>query len=213
MPEPRTLLLFVAAAALLVAIPGPNHLYIVARSLTQGRGAGLASAFGVEAGTLVHIAAAAAGVSALVASSAVAFDVVRYLGAAYLCVLGIRALRSPPPDLAAPGAAPTGSLRRVFADGLIVNLLNPKVAVFFLAFLPQFVDPSRGSAAAQIVVLGLVLTAIGLTSNVAYALAAAGLRRGLLRRPGALRRLPRVSGGIYLALGVAAAFAGQRPQR
>ena len=210
MPDPGTLLLFTLAGLVLVAIPGPNHLYIVTRSIAQGRRAGLASAFGVESGTLVHIAAAAAGVSALVASSALAFSVVKYLGAAYLVFLGIRALLAR--DAHAPEAHDRrASLRRAYLDGLLVNVLNPKVALFFLAFLPQFVDTTR-AAAPQVVVLGLLLSAIGLASNVLYAVTAGALRAWLRGRPGFWRRQRYVTGGVYVGLGVVAALAGGRRQ-
>ncbi len=211
MPSPTTLLLFVLAGAVLIAIPGPNHVYIVTRSLSQGRAAGLASALGVEAGTLVHIAAAAAGLSAVVASSAVAFDVLRYLGATYLVYLGVRTLLRHEP-LAFDGVAGAVPLRRVFADGALVNVLNPKVALFFLAFLPQFVDSSRGPVALQVVVLGVILAAIGLASDVGYALAAGVLGGWLRARPTFDRWQRRLTGGIYLALGAVAALTG-RPER
>ncbi len=208
MPELSTLLVFSLAALALVAIPGPNHVYIVTRSLAQGRRAGLASAFGVESGTLVHIAAAAAGLSALIASSALAFDVVKYLGAAYLVFLGVRALLVEE-QLDLDADADAALLLRVYVDGLLVNVLNPKVALFFLAFLPQFVDPAR-PAAPQVLVLGLLLATIGLTSDVLYAVAAGALRAWLRRRPGIVRRQPYLTGGIYLALGAAAALTGER---
>ncbi len=211
MPSPTTLLLFVLAGAVLIAIPGPNHVYIVTRSLSQGRAAGLASAFGVEAGTLVHIAAAAAGLSAVVASSALAFDVLRYLGAAYLVYLGVRTLFRDEALAFGGGAAPV-PLRRVFADGALVNVLNPKVALFFLAFLPQFIDPSRGPVALQVVVLGVILAAIGLASDIGYALTAGVLGGWLRARPGFLRWQRLVTGGIYLSLGAVAALTG-RPER
>jgi threonine/homoserine/homoserine lactone efflux protein len=211
MPSPTTLLLFVLAGAALVAIPGPNHVYIVTRSLSQGRAAGLASAFGVEAGTLVHIGAAAAGLSAIVASSALAFDVLRYLGAAYLVYLGVRTLLRRD-ALAFDGSAAAVPLRRVFADGAMVNVLNPKVALFFLAFLPQFVDPGRGPVAVQVVGLGVILAVIGLASDIGYALAAGVLGSWLRARPGFLRWQRLVTGGIYLSLGAVAALTG-RPER
>jgi threonine/homoserine/homoserine lactone efflux protein len=211
MPSPTTLLLFVLAGAALVAIPGPNHVYIVTRSLSQGRAAGLASAFGVEAGTLVHIGAAAAGLSAIVASSALAFDVLRYLGAAYLVYLGVRTLLRRD-ALAFDGSAAAVPLRRVFADGAMVNVLNPKVALFFLAFLPQFVDPGRGPVAVQVVGLGVILAVIGLASDIGYALAAGVLGSWLRARPGFLRWQRLVAGGIYLSLGAVAALTG-RPER
>jgi threonine/homoserine/homoserine lactone efflux protein len=208
-PEPTTLLVFALAATALVVIPGPNHVYIVTRSLVEGRGAGLASAFGVETGTLVHIAAAAVGLSALIASSAVAFEMVKYAGAAYLIYLGVRAFRDKDePDLSTDG--PKQPRQRTFIDGVIVNVLNPKVALFFLAFLPQFVDPSRGSTATQILVLGILLASIGLVSDVVYACVAGGLGSWLRRRPTFLRRQRQVAGCTYLALGVAAVAIGHR---
>jgi threonine/homoserine/homoserine lactone efflux protein len=207
MPETTTLLLFAAAAAALIAIPGPNAIYIAARSLSQGRTAGLASALGVETGTLIHVAAAAAGLSALVASSAAAFDTIRYLGAAYLVFLGLRALRSRGAHAAAVEAEPQ-PLRRAFAEGVLVNVLNPKVALFFLAFLPQFTDPDRGPVATQTLVLGAVMFAIALAADLLYALAADAVGTRLRRRAGAARRQAQVTGGIYLALGAVAAFAG-----
>jgi threonine/homoserine/homoserine lactone efflux protein len=211
MPSPTTLLLFVLAGSVLVAIPGPNHIYIVTRGLSQGRAAGLASAVGVETGTLVYIAAAAAGLAALIASSALAFDAVRYLGAAYLIYLGIRALlRYQPPRLQAP-AAPQ-SLRRVYLEGMLVNLLNPKVALFFVAFLPQFIDPHRGPVPAQIVVLGLIMATIGMASDVLYAMASGTLGGWIGRRPAFVRRQRYLTGGTYLALGVVAALTG-RPSK
>ncbi|WP_028923408.1 LysE family translocator [Pseudonocardia acaciae] len=211
MPSLTTLLLFVLAGSVLVAIPGPNHIYIVTRGLSQGRAAGLASAIGVETGTLVYIAAAAAGLAALIASSALAYDAVRYLGAAYLVYLGVRTLLRYQPLTLDTAGAPQ-SLRRVFLEGMLVNLLNPKVALFFVAFLPQFLDPGRGPVAAQIIVLGLVMSIIGLSSDVLYALASGTLGGWIGRRPAFLRRQRYLTGGTYLALGVVAALTG-RPSR
>ena len=208
MPSPTSLLLFVLAASVLVAIPGPNHVYIMTRGLSQGRAAGLASAAGVETGTLVYSAAGAAGLAALIASSTLAFDAVRYLGVAYLVFLGVRTLlRYQPPRLSGPPEPVP--LRRVYAEGVLVNVLNPKVALFFVAFLPQFVDPHRGPVAVQIALLGLIMAAIGMASDVAYALAAGSLGDWLNRRPAFLRRQRYLTGGIYLALGVVAAVTGR----
>jgi threonine/homoserine/homoserine lactone efflux protein len=209
MPELGTLLVFAVAASALIAIPGPNHLYIAARGVSQGRGAALASALGVETGTLVHVGAAAAGVSAVIASSATAFNVVRYLGAAYLVYLGLRTLRRRDDHDAAVGAGAT-SLRRAFAEGVMVNVLNPKVALFFLAFVPQFVDPERGPVATQMLVLGAVIFVMALASDLIYALAAGALGRRLRARAGFARRQRRFTGGVYLALGAAAALSGGR---
>jgi threonine/homoserine/homoserine lactone efflux protein len=207
-PSLTSLLLFVLAGSVLVAIPGPNHIYIITRGLSQGRAAGLASAAGVETGTLVYCAAAAAGLAALIASSALAFDAVRYLGAAYLIYLGLRALlRYEPPQLTGP--PDPVPLRRVYAEGVLVNVLNPKVALFFVAFLPQFLDPGRGPVAMQIVVLGLIMATIGMLSDVAYALAAGSLGTWLNTRPTFFRRQRYLTGTIYLALGVVAAITGR----
>jgi threonine/homoserine/homoserine lactone efflux protein len=207
-PETRTLALFAVAAVVLIAIPGPNALYIAARSMSQGRAAGIASALGVEAGTLVHVAAAAVGLSALIASSEVAFDAIRYVGVAYLLFLGIRALRGEGGE-AAPGVSPT-SLRRAFAEGLLVNVLNPKVALFFLAFLPQFTDPALGALGAQTLILGVIFFAIALAMDLIYVLAASAVGARIPWGAGAARRRERLTGAIYLALGVLAAVAGGR---
>ncbi|MFI7697953.1 LysE family translocator [Nonomuraea sp. NPDC049480] len=199
-----TFAFFVSASLALVLIPGPNHLYITARGLAQGRSAGLASAFGVETGTLVHIAAAAAGLSYVISQSATLFAIVKWAGVAYLVYLGIRAFtgkeeegRTPPPQ----------PLRKVFLEGVLVNVLNPKVALFFLAFLPQFVDPGAGSPALQILLFGLTLLLLGLLSDIVYAWTAGALAGRLNRRARALRY---VSGVVYLGLGVATAFAGRK---
>jgi len=161
----------------------------------------------VETGTLVHIAAAL-GISSLIASSAVAFSVVKYAGAAYLVYLGIRTLLQPPATPGTEGPKAPQQLARVYREGIVVNVLNPKVALFFLAFLPQFVDPAAGSAAAQIVVLGLVMMVLGLLSDIGYALTGGALGRLLTRRPRFLRVQRYVSGGVYLGLGATAALSG-----
>ncbi|TQM71210.1 threonine/homoserine/homoserine lactone efflux protein [Actinomadura hallensis] len=199
------LLLFLPAALVLVAIPGPNHLYITARSIGEGRRAGLASAFGVETGTLVHIAAAAAGLSALVAASATAFGVLRYAGAAYLVYLAYRTLRGGG-DGDGPALRPQ-PLRRVYLDGVLVNVLNPKVVLFFLAFLPQFVDRRAGAVPLQIALMGLMVVLFGLLSDIAYALAAGSIGTWLRARPAFRRRQRYATGLVYLGLGAAAVFA------
>src|SRR5690606_37557176 len=200
-----TLGVFVAASLALVVVPGPNHIYITARGLAQGRAAGVASALGVEAGTLVHIAAAAAGLSYLIARSATLFTAVKLAGAAYLLCLGVRTLRSK--EVADEPRARVQPLHRVFLEGVVVNVLNPKVTLFFLAFLPQFVDPAAGSPALQIVVLGLLLLLLGLVSDMVYAVGAGALGARLRSRARLVRN---VSGVIYLGLGAAVAFTGAR---
>jgi threonine/homoserine/homoserine lactone efflux protein len=205
-PDLATLLAFVAAGLALILVPGPNAIYIATRSIDQGRRAGVLSAFGVETGTLIHIAAAAAGVSAALASSAVAFEIVRWAGVAYLAYLGLRALRGGQADGGGAPAPRAAQPLRVYAEGVLVNALNPKVAIFFLAFLPQFVDPDR-AAVPQVLVLGGVLATLGLAVDLVYAVVAGRLGERL--RGGARRRF--VTGGVYLALaGLAAASGGRR---
>jgi threonine/homoserine/homoserine lactone efflux protein len=207
-PDTANLALFTVAALALLLVPGPAVLYVVARSIQQGRRAGLASVLGLHVGTLVHIAAATVGLSALVVSSAVAFTVVKIAGAAYLIGLGLWTLfsRRAERDVALGGEP---NLRRAFAQGIVVNVLNPKTALFFLAFLPQFVDPDAAHPAAQIAILGLLFVLLGLVTDSLYALAA-GTAGGLLRRSRRFARGQRyVTGTVYIGLGVATAFAGR----
>jgi threonine/homoserine/homoserine lactone efflux protein len=215
MPEASTLALFGVAAITLLVIPGPAVLYIVSRSVDQGRAAGLASVCGVHAGTLVHVAAAALGLSALLVSSATAYHTVRWLGAAYLIWLGLRRLLARDED-GSEGAAGPGSgsrrkgLRRIFAQGVVVNVLNPKTALFFFAFLPQFVDTARGSVPFQVLVFGVAFVLLGLVSDGAYALLASTGAGWLRRRPRVAKASRLVSGGVLISLGVTTALAGSR---
>jgi threonine/homoserine/homoserine lactone efflux protein len=207
LPEASVLGVFLVAATVLLVTPGPAVLYIVACSMEQGRVAGLVSALGVHAGTLVHVAAAALGLSALLVSSALAFAVVKYLGAAYLVYLGLRKMLARDRPGGRAVVVPR-SLRRLFVQGAVVNVLNPKTALFFLAFLPQFVDVARGAVAFQILALGAIFVALGVISDGLYALLA-GTAGGWLRRGGRLLRAERyVTGGVFVGLGVAAALAG-----
>jgi threonine/homoserine/homoserine lactone efflux protein len=215
MPEASTLALFTVAAITLLVIPGPAVLYIVTRSVDQGRAAGLASVCGVHVGTLLHVAAAALGLSALLVSSATAYHTVRWLGAAYLIWLGVRRLLARDEDGPGSGAASgPGSRRvglgRVFAQGVVVNVLNPKTALFFFAFLPQFVDTARGSVPFQVLVFGVAFVLLGLLSDGAYALLASTGAGWLRRRPGVARASRLVSGGVLISLGVTTALAGSR---
>jgi threonine/homoserine/homoserine lactone efflux protein len=206
-PSSSSLLLFVSAALLLLVIPGPAVFYIVGRSIGHGRGAGLVSALGISVGTLVHTAAAAVGLSALLMSSAMAFSAVKYLGAAYLIYLGVQKIRRDE-SFVVEGDAPRVKLSRIFAQGIVVNVLNPKSALFFFAFLPQFVDPARGPVVPQILFLGTLFAVMGLTGDSIWALTS-GTVAGLFRRnPRAMRTQRYVSGGILISLGVATAFAG-----
>jgi threonine/homoserine/homoserine lactone efflux protein len=201
-PDSTSLWLFGLAALALLAIPGPAVLYIIVQSAEQGRRVGLASVAGIHLGTLVHVAAAAAGLSALIVASSLAFSVVKYAGAAYLVYLGIRKLLER--DAETLVQRKREPLRRAFGRGAIVNVLNPKTALFFLAFLPQFVAPDRGGVWSQALVLGFVFVALGLVTDSLYALAA-GTVGGLLRRR---RNAVRYGSGIvFVALGATAALA------
>jgi len=206
-PDTASLAVFVVAALALLVVPGPAVVYIVARSIHQGRRAGLVSVLGIHVGTLVHIAAATVGLSALVVSSAVAFTAVKIAGAVYLVGLGLWTLfaRRAEQEVALGGER---NLRRAFAQGIVVNVLNPKTALFFLAFLPQFVDPAASHPAVQIAVLGVLFALLGLVTDSLWALAA-GTAGGVLRRsPRFVRGQRYVTGTVYVGLGVATAFAG-----
>ena len=210
MPSAPTLLAFAAAATALVLLPGPNLLYIVSRGIAQGRRAALASTLGVTCATAAFVVLTAFGLTALISSSALAFAVVKYAGVAYLVHLAIREFRSHGRfRLEAPAPVST---RRAFGDAFLVGITNPKVALFFLAFFPQFVHAEAGSVATQVLVLGAVFLAIGLTSDSAYALAAGSIGTWLARRPRVMGRSHYLSGGVYLALGGAALLTGG-PQR
>ncbi len=207
MPEPSTLLVFLGATLLLLVIPGPAVLYIVTRSVTQGRRAGLVSVLGIHLGSLVHVAAAVAGLSALIAASATAFAVVKFAGAGYLIYLGIMAFRSAGKPEGLPRPDPM-SMRRVFWQGAIVNILNPKTALFFLAFVPQFVDPALGNTTLQLVVLGGIFIIAGLISDGTYAMVAGAAGARFLDSEAWRRGQGYVAGTIYTGLGLAAAFTG-----
>jgi threonine/homoserine/homoserine lactone efflux protein len=205
MPDPSRLALFVGAALLLLVVPGPSVLYIVTQSVSHGRRAGIASVAGITTGTLVHIVAATVGLSALLASSALAFDVVKYLGAAYLIVIGVRRLAGLERAQDERARGPR-NLGRLYRQGIVVNTLNPKTALFFLAFLPQFVDPSRGVAWVQVLLLGLLFATLGFLSDGTWALVAGTLGERL-RRSGRFPAVQRyVSGSVFVGLGAVAAF-------
>jgi threonine/homoserine/homoserine lactone efflux protein len=209
MPEPTTLLLFAGAAVALLVVPGPSVLYIVTRGIHQGRAAALVSVLGVTTATLVHTVFAAAGLSAILASSALAFSIVKYAGSAYLVYLAMRTWldRS---DEQLDRLRPAADLRRVYLQGFLVNLLNPKTALFILALLPQFVDPMRGAAGVQILLLGGMLASLGLISDGTYALASGSIGSWLRRRRSIAGIQRRVSAAIYAALGIGTALLGER---
>ena len=207
MPVFSAVTLFLLAALVLLVIPGPAVLYITTQSIAHGRRAGLASAAGIQLGTLAQVVAATLGLSALLMASAVTFSVVKYLGAAYLVYLGLRTLLVTEDD--APSTAAPRKLSRLFVQGFLVNLLNPKTALFFFAFLPQFVDPARGAVSGQIFWLGLLFVILACCTDGTYALLA-GTLGGWLRRSARFRQARRyVAGTVYLGLGLTAALTGE----
>jgi threonine/homoserine/homoserine lactone efflux protein len=208
-PDPSTLAVFTLAAFALIVVPGPAVVYVLTQSVAHGRTAGLASVAGVAGGAVVHVLAAAIGLSSLLVSSSIAFNVVKYLGAVYLVYLGIRRILGRDGSIALVDT-PRKSLRRLFRDGFVVEVLNPKVALFFLAFLPQFVDPGLGRVWLQILVLGVIFILLGVLSDGMYALLG-GTFGTLLKRSRAYLRLERyVSGAVFVGLGAVAVVTGHR---
>lgn len=219
-PEPPTLVAFALASLVLLVVPGPAVVYIVTRSAAQGRRAGLVSVAGIHAGTVVHVAAAIAGLSAVLVSSATAFTVVKLAGAGYLVWLGVRSIRSglaakdeapvEEPSWCSPGPLGARPHRRLFVDGAVLNVLNPKTAVFFVAFVPQFIDRSAVHPRLSVAVLGGLFIVLGLVSDGAYALVGGTIGTRLRRSPRARRRTDLVAGGTYLGLGALTALSGGR---
>jgi threonine/homoserine/homoserine lactone efflux protein len=209
MPASPTIMLFMVSALALNLSPGPSILYILSRSIGQGREAGLVSVFGLATATMIHAMAAALGLSTLFVYSPVAFAVVKYLGAAYLIYLGLSALLSRGALQPMRAAAPI-PLAAIYRQGVVTDLLNPKVALFFIAFLPQFVDPQAGSPALQILFFGLLFHVTGVPVNLMVALAGGRLAAVLARRPSWARLQSRISGVILVGLGLRLALSEQR---
>ncbi len=200
---------FIAAALVVLLIPGPGVVYVIARSASQGVRAGLASALGLSVGALVHVAAAAAGLSVILLTSATVFSIVKLLGAGYLIYLGLTALFAPRPAAEMDPPSPNPVLR-LFMDGVVVSIFNPKIAVFFLAFLPQFVDQESGPVSAQILSLGLIYAGLAFFTDGAYALLAGALRH-LAQGRFMQGPWPRyIIGSLYIGLGMKAAFSEQK---
>src|SRR3954453_848792 len=214
MPDPGHFALFAAAALLLAVTPGPGILYVAARTLAGGRPEGVASCLGTGLGGTVHVLAGSAGVSALVLASAELFTALKLIGAAYLAWLGVRTIVAARGDALAAAAgmaaAPPVGARRAFREGVLVEALNPKTAAFFLAFVPQFVDPAAGRVAAQFAVLGIVSVLLNTAADVAVAFVASRIKQGAAESPTLVRRLQEASGGLMVALAVGLALA-RRP--
>jgi len=207
MLDPSKLPLFFIASLILLITPGPAVMYIIARSVDQGRAAGLVSVLSIEVGNFFHVLAATLGLSAILLSSATAFAIVKYLGAAYLIYLGLRKLFSREQSASTPTVEPQ-RLRRVFSQGVLVAALNPKTALFFFAFLPQFADGARGPIAPQMFVLGCLFVLLAVVSDGLYALLAGAAGQWLKGSRRFMRAERLLAGGAYIALGVTAAFAG-----
>lgn len=209
MPDPGQVALYVAAALLLAVTPGPGLFYVAARTLAGGRAEGVASSFGTGLGGMAHVLAGSVGISAILLASAELFTAVKLLGALYLVWLGVRTIQLAGRDGAPEATAAIGA-RRAFREGVLVEALNPKTAAFFLAFIPQFLDPAAGNVAVQFVVLGSVSVAFNTLADIGVAFAASGIREGAAARPRLIRRLRQGAGGAMVALGVGLALA-KRP--
>ncbi|MDJ0387789.1 LysE family translocator [Roseomonas sp. E05] len=214
MPDPTQLALYFAAAFVLAVTPGPGIFYVAARTLAGGRAEGVASSFGTGLGGMVHVLAGGLGVSAIVLASAELFTALKLIGAAYLVWVGIRTFQSARRDASAVlnggSAAPPVGPRRAFREGVLVEALNPKTAAFFLAFVPQFVDPAQGQVALQFVVLGFLSVLLNTLADLVVAFAAGRIREGAAARPALIRRLREASGAAMIALGLGLALA-KRP--
>jgi threonine/homoserine/homoserine lactone efflux protein len=206
-PDTGTLAVFAAAAIALLVIPGPAVLYIVTQSIEHGRTAGLVSMLGIQTGGLVHVLAAALGLSAVLMRSATAFEIVKFAGAGYLIFLGLRKLFSRE-RFETTSERPPRRLDRLYRQGIVVNVLNPKTALFFFAFLPQFVDVDQGSVGLQIAVLGVFFLVLAIISDGMYALAAGTASDWLRGNPRFLRAERWISGTVLVGLGLTAALSG-----
>jgi len=198
--------LFLLASWALNIAPGPDMLYVLARSANQGRRAGLVSALGIAGGTVIQTTLVALGLAGILAAVPLAYDVVKFVGAGYLIYLGIRALLSRQSKLETPQIGQTTALWHIFAQGVVTNVLNPKVALFFLAFLPQFTSPAYGSVPLQIVILGMLFNLSGTLVNIIVALLAGSLGGWLKSHARASRILNWLTGGIFIGLGIRLAF-------
>lgn len=205
--DPEKFLIFVAASAVLIATPGPAVLFIIARSLSQGRGTGVVIACGVGLGNLVHVIAVALGLSAAFASSPLAFAILKYAGAAYLVYLGVSRMLTKPKGNG-PVSSKTDSPGTAFRQGFIVAIFNPKIVLFFLAFLPQFTEPNGDPVWFQLLTLGLVFVAMGFVGDSSYGLLSGTIGQWMKENPGFARTERFLSGGVCCALGIAAATAG-----
>jgi len=201
MIDVATLVTYLAVVLGFVFIPGPATLLTVARATTSGTKVGIATGAGIAAGDLIHTLMAVVGISAVIAASAMLFNVVKLIGAAYLIYLGIRALLDKTPVDRSVGALPI-SAGRAFSQAVLAEVLNPKTSLFFLAFLPQFVRPENGSTALQLIILGMIFVGLGLVSTIVFAVGASSLGNFLRRNPSVMKWQGKVVGGVYCAVGI-----------
>jgi threonine/homoserine/homoserine lactone efflux protein len=202
MPSVETLVVFTTAAILIGISPGPSNLYVMSRTVAQGRRGGVVAAAGLAAGSIVHVIAAALGLSAVFVVAPVAYTVLKFAGAAYLVWLGIQLLRAPGGALEAGEAPPAKPAARVFRESVLVELTNPKTALFFLAFLPQFVDPALGPVAPQLLLLGAITTLVAIPCDLVVVVLSDQAARWLARSEAVRRRLDQGAGGVMVALGL-----------
>lgn len=207
--EPSQLYFFLVASLALLITPGPAVLYIVARSINQGRIAGIVSVLGVDTANFFHASAAALGLSAILVSSALAFDIVKYLGAAYLIYLGFRKIMSREDEAKAELSHQEG-LWRIYTQGFVVNIFNPKTALFFFAFLPQFVNTSNGNVTLQMFLLGIMFVVMAIITDSCYAFVSSSIANQLKQNQSFARNQRYFTGLIYIGLGVVTAFSGSR---
>lgn len=205
MVDLSTIILFAGAAIILLVIPGPAVIYIITRSIAQGRAAGVVSALGISVGTFIHVAATAFGLSAILVASTIAFAIVKYLGAMYLIYLGIRELFRKS-EFREESFERNISLKKIFLEGALVNLLNPKTALFMFAFLPQFVKVSTGPVAVQFLIFGCILIFLGLCSDTAYALLSSSIRGWVTKKSSIMNKQKYFTGTVYITLGMITAF-------
>ncbi|WP_103067988.1 LysE family translocator [Aquimarina sediminis] len=202
LPDFESIMFFLAAASVLILIPGPSVLYIMARSMEQGYKAGIVSVLGIGVGSLIHVSAAAIGISSILLASSTAFSIIKYLGAIYLIYLGVKKLLEKTPTTQPAKAQKRKQLNKIFYEAIVVNTFNPKTAIFFFSFLPQFINVEKGGNAGQILFLGILFTVFAVLSDTLYVLLSMKISKWFANSKKYLRRQKNVTGSIYIALGL-----------
>ena len=210
MPSFETLMVFTTAAIAITLVPGPSMLYVASRSIVHGRTAGIWSAFGLATGLFVHTVSASLGLSAIFVYFPVIFFIIKYLGAAYLIFLGIQMLRTNSLTQQSRKSLPEQSPFRIYLQGVVTEILNPKTALFFLSFLPQFIDPQHGSSATQMLILGCILVFVALGADVLIALSGGSLSKSVIAQPILQKIQNWAAGTVLIALGLKLAVSEQK---